>query len=273
MINNYRFELSFKTLDQLKKKIEFCVTKNIKSINIPCKGVIKKEFLIAVIEFIGKNYSQLDVIYHYSLFHQFSRTNEKSYEEFLCFIQECKKYKNKEILLISGTKKRKNFEVIDVLHKIRDINNFKLNLGVAYNPYYSNRDDIDKERKNLIEKINSGLIYSIWLQFGSDVNLLNNQINFLNKIICRSPNRSKNKIKIYGSLFIPSKQFLARFRFRPWRGVFLDDKYLNSLEYSEQITKNIMNIYLKNNIIPLIETDCSSIKQYKNLLEFDKNNF
>ncbi len=173
MINNYRFELSFKNLDQLKMKIEFCLAKNIKSINIPCKGVIKKEFLYEVIEFIGINYSQLDVIYHYSLFHQFSRNNDNSYKEFLYFIQECKKYKNKEILLISGTKKRKNFEVIDFLYKIKSINNLNLNLGVAYNPYYTNRDDIDKERKNLIEKINSGLINSIWLQFGSDVNLLN----------------------------------------------------------------------------------------------------
>ena len=43
MNNNTRFELSFKNISQLEKKLNFCRSNNIKNINIPCKGFIKKE--------------------------------------------------------------------------------------------------------------------------------------------------------------------------------------------------------------------------------------
>ena len=69
-------------------------------------------------------------------------------------------------------------------------------------------------------------------------------------------------ISIYGSIFIPSKQFLARFKFRPWRGVYLSEKYLNSLEESSKITKKIIDFYLSNSIIPLIETELCTEKQF-----------
>ena len=45
MIKNFRFELSFKNIDQLEKKLNFCISNKINKINIPCKGVIKKMFL------------------------------------------------------------------------------------------------------------------------------------------------------------------------------------------------------------------------------------
>ena len=70
------------------------------------------------------------------------------------------------------------------------------------------------------------------------------------------------RMNIYGSLFIPSKQFLARFKFRPWRGVYLSNKYLNSMEESVKITKNIIDFYLNNSIIPLVETELSTEKQF-----------
>ena len=43
MNNNTRFELSFKNITQLENKLNFCKLNNIKNINIPCKGLIKKE--------------------------------------------------------------------------------------------------------------------------------------------------------------------------------------------------------------------------------------
>ena len=108
MINNFRFELSFKNIPQLEKKLKFCKTNNINKINIPCKGVIKKMFLNQVMEYIGENYEDLDVIYHYSLYYQYSKNIGISYLEFLNFIQKCNFYQNKEILLVSGSSKKKN---------------------------------------------------------------------------------------------------------------------------------------------------------------------
>ena len=114
----------------------------------------------------------------------------------------------------------------------------------------------------MINKLNSYYVRSIWLQFGSEIKQLSREINFINKFIDNSQKFINEEINIYGSLFIPSKQFLARFKFRPWRGVYLSNKYLNSLQESGIITKNIIDFYLNNSIIPLVETDLSSEKQF-----------
>ena len=100
MLNDFRFELSFKNTFQLENKLNFCISNNINKINIPCKGVIKKDFLNETIKYIGENYKNLDVIYHYSLYHQYTKNRVYSYLEFLKFIKKCKLYKNKEILLV-----------------------------------------------------------------------------------------------------------------------------------------------------------------------------
>ena len=49
MKKQLRVEISFKDINQLKNKIDFLLDKNIHKINIPCKGLIKKDFLLEVI--------------------------------------------------------------------------------------------------------------------------------------------------------------------------------------------------------------------------------
>ena len=259
MKKELRVEISFKDLKQLKNKIDFLLNNDIYKINIPCKGVIKKDFLLEAIKYIGTNYKQAEIIYHYSLFHQFSKDQNNSLNDLFKFIKLSKKYKNKEILLVSGSRKKKNFEVSNILNKLYDQD---IKFGVAYNPYFIKKKDIFLERNNLIKKVNSGLVHSIWLQFGSNIQALKKEINFLKKHISDQSNIFNSEIRIYGSILIPSKQFLARFKFRPWRGVYLTQNFLNSLEHSTSITKEIYKIYDKNNIIPLVETECSTIKQF-----------
>ena len=263
MLKNFRVEISFKDFDQLKKKLDFCVNKKIHKINIPCKGNIKKDFLIEVLKFIGVEYENLDVIYHYSFYHQFQNNINLSYTKFLNFIELNKNYnKSNKILLISGSKKRKEFEVLNILEKLKSDLSKDIKFGVAFNPYFFEEKYHKIERNRLIDKLNSYFVKSIWLQFGSEINQLSREINFLNKIFGNSQKFIDKEIKVYGSVFIPSKQFLARFKFRPWRGVYLSDKYLNSLEESTKITKKIIDFYLVNSIIPLIETELSTEKQF-----------
>ena len=263
MFNNYRVEISFKDLDQLKKKLDFCVKKKIYKINIPCKGNIKKDFLLEVVKFIGVKYKNLDVIYHYSFYHQFHSNKNLSYTKFLNFIELNKKFnKSNEILLVSGSKKRKEFEVLNILDKLKSDLNKNNKFGVAFNPYFFEERYYKIERNRLIDKLKSYFVQSIWLQFGSEINQLSREVNFLNKFLGNSQKLIDREINIYGSLFIPSKQFLARFKFRPWRGVYLSEKYLNSLEESGKITKNIIDFYLSNSINPLIETELSNEKQF-----------
>tara|TARA_Y100001968_G_scaffold333921_1_gene401134 strand:+ start:13467 stop:14273 length:807 start_codon:yes stop_codon:yes gene_type:complete len=261
---NFRTEISFKNIEQMNKKIQFCNNNKIFKINIPCKGDIKKDFLLEIVEYIGKNHSNLDVVYHYSFNHQYSKNNKISYEYFLEFIEKCAAFRNKEILLVSGSKRRDGFDVIDVLNKLKGEINPKITFGIAYNPYYSDNNHIKEERERLLEKISTGIVNSIWLQLGSNLSFLKKGISFLKNNL-NNINYSQN-YKIYGSLFVPSKQSLSRFKFRPWKGVFFSNSFLNSVDHANQITQDILKIYSENNIDLLIESECSTNKQLNNTL-------
>ena len=254
MNNNLRFELSFKNIFQLDNKLNFCKLNKIKNINIPCKGIIKKEFFDQTIEHIQKNYREFNVFYHYSLQHQYDKNIENSYKRFLYFINKCNSHKNSEILLVSGTNKKKNFDVIRVLNLLKK-ENLNVKLGVAYNPYLNKYSNTLSERERYGKKVSSGLVKSIWLQFGTDIELLEKEVSYLKK-------RYKHeKVIFFGSIFIPSKQFIARFKFRPWKAVFISEEYLYSLENFYGFTKDLINFYIVNEITPVIETDfCSAEK-------------
>jgi hypothetical protein len=110
--------------------------------------------------------------------------------------------------------------------------------------------------RRLRSKLNSGLVVSVWLQFGSDVEALRSGLKFLQNeitrrcsahLVCfstppflesltspcvclpcddRRQRRRPTQMRVYGSVFLPSRQFLARMKFRPWNGVHLSKKYL-----------------------------------------------
>ena len=265
MNNNIRFELSFKNITQLENQLNFCKLNNIKNINIPCKGFIKKDLFNSTISYISKNYNQFNVTYHYSLYHQYSKNKEKSYQDFLDFIKKSKINRNYEILLVSGSNKKKNFESIDVLACLKKEKNLKVKLGIAYNPYLKKYYNISSERERFERKISTGLINSIWFQYGTDTNILQNELSYLKNVA------KDYKLNLFGSLFIPSKQFIARFKFRPWKEVYISQKFLYSLENFFDFTNDLVSFYKKNNITPVIESDFSSSKKLISVYSFLKN--
>ena len=252
MINNLRFELSFKNISQLEDRLKFCKSKEIKYINIPCKGTIKKEFYNSTIKYIKKNYQDFNVTYHYSLYHQYSQNKEKSYQAFLDFLDNSHFNRNYEILLVSGSNKKKNFDALNVLSNLKKEKNIKVKLGIAYNPYLKKYYNISSERERFEKKVSTGLINSIWIQYGTNVKVLQNEVNYLKK------STKHEKLNLFGSLLVPSKQFSARFKFRPWKGVHISENYLNSLEDFYAFTRDLICFYRNHNIIPVIETDFSS---------------
>jgi len=265
MINNLRFELSFKNISQLENKLNFCKFNKIKNINIPCKGLIKKDFFNSTIKYISKNQKEFNVTYHYSLYHQYSQNKEKSYQDLLDFLRNSYSNRNYEILLVSGSNKKKNFDVINVLNKIKEEKNLKVKLGIAYNPYLERYYNDNSERERFDRKIASGLINSIWFQYGTDIKVLQNEVSYLKKIA------KYEKINLFGSLLIPSKQFVARFKFRPWKGVHISEKCLCSLDNFYDFTKDLVCFYKNNNITPVIETDFASSEKLDSVYSFFRN--
>ena len=260
MVTNLRFELSFKSISQLENKLNFCKLNKIKNINIPCKGVIKKDFFDSTIKYISKNYQEFNVTYHYSLFHQYSQNKEKSYQDLLDFLK--KSNRNYQILLVSGSNKKKDFDAINVLSKIKEEKNLNVKLGIAYNPYLSKYYEDASERERLDRKLSCGIINSIWFQYGTDIKILQNEVTYIKKV-------AKNeKIDLFGSLLIPSKQFIARFKFRPWKGVHISEKFLCSLDNFYDFTRDLVCFYKNNNITPVIETDFSSSEKLASIYSY-----
>jgi hypothetical protein len=69
----------------------------------------------------------------------------------------------------------------------------------------------------------------VFLQFGSDLQLLTSSLEWLRSELEVQP------VRIVGSLFLPNKQLIAQQRFRPWNGVFLSEDYLSGPERAEAI--------------------------------------
>ncbi len=265
MNNNIRFELSFKDISQLDYKLNFCRLNNIRNINIPCKGLIKKDLFNSTIKYISKNYKEFNVTYHYSLYHQYSKNKEKSYQDFLDFVKNSQTNKNYEILLVSGSNKKKNFDSVDVLADLQKEKNLKVKLGIAYNPYLKKYYKISSERERFQRKIATGLINSIWFQYGTDIKVLQNEVSYLKNVA------KEEKLNLFGSLFIPSKQFIARFKFRPWKDVYISEKCLYALENFSDFTNDLVSFYKKNNITPVIESDFSSSDKLYSVYSFLEN--
>jgi len=265
MNNNIRFELSFKNISQLENKLNFCKLNNIKNINIPCKGPIKKELFNSTIEYISKNFNEFNVTYHYSLYHQYSKNKAESYQYFLDFVKNSHINRNYEILLVSGSTKKKNFDSVDVLANLKKEKNLKVKLGIAYNPYLKKYYDISSERERFERKISTGLINSIWFQYGTDIQVLQNELNYLKKIA------KDENLNLFGSLFIPSKQFIARFKFRPWKEVYISEKCLFALDNFFDFTSDLVTFYKNNNITPVIESDFSSSEKLDSVYSFLEN--
>ena len=123
----------------------------------------------------------------------------------------------------------------------------------------------------LEKKLESGLVSSIWIQFGTDYKLLKSRIKILKNIIYSTMqnNSEELNIKLFGSILIPSKQFLARFKYRPWKGVYCSSEFLDSTDFANNVVKKILIAYKENNIFPIIETSIYTDEHLKIL----KNNF
>ena len=121
---------------------------------------------------------------------------------------------------------------------------------------------VRSERERFKIKLSSGLINSIWFQYGTDIKVLKNELTYLKRF------GKYKKLNLFGSLIIPSKQFLARFKFRPWKEVYISDNCLYSLDEFADFTRDLVLFYKNNNITPVIETDFSSSEKLNYLYSF-----
>ena len=271
-INKIRMEISFKSFEELRSILSFYQENGLKKINIPCKNNLKKDFLLNSIKITREEFSNINIIPHFSILHEFRRNSvstQIAFKEFLSFVQQlgCK-----EVLLVSGSRKRSTLDTVSTLNSLKDNHLFSstdFSIGVAFNPYLPNFL-FEDEIKRLEQKLQSCLVNSIWIQFGTDTRLFESRMKILQNILLlhKKNNPKGSNIFLFGSVLIPSKQFLARFKFRPWKGVYCSNEFLGSIDTANNIVSNIIKTYKKYNIIPIIETCVSTEIQLMSLKNF-----
>ena len=268
-LNNIRIEISFKSFDELRTILSFYQKNNLYKINIPCKNGLKKDFLLDSIKISREEFPNIDIIPHFSILHEFKRNRINTQASFNNFVHVIKNLGCKELLLVSGSQKRSSLDSVSALDMLKSnilFSNNDIFIGVAFNPYLQGFM-FEQEILRLEKKLESGLVKSIWFQFGSDYKLLKSRMqtikNIISKVKYEDPKRSQ--IKFFGSVLIPSKQFLARFKFRPWKGVYCSDAFLESIDVANEETIKLLQTYKEYEIYPVIETNTSNEYYLSNL--------
>ena len=261
-VNKIRIEISFKSLDELRKTLSFYQRNNLYKVNIPCKNSLKKDFLLKSIEIAKEEFPNIDIIPHFSILHEFKRNRINTQDSFVNFLKVVKFLGCEEILLVSGSQKRSTLDSVSALFMLKDdplFLNQDVSIGVAFNPYLSSFL-FDEEILRLEKKLKSGLVSSIWIQFGTDCKLLKSRIKILSNLISATINKNSkfSNIKLFGSILMPSRQFLARFKYRPWKGVYCSSEFLESVEFANNEILKLLKIYKNNNIYPIIETNINT---------------
>ena len=264
-----RIEISFKSFDELRKSLSFYQRNNLYKINVPCKNTLKKDFLLKSIEIAKDEFPNIDIIPHFSILHEFKRNMINTQDSLVNFMKAVKYYGCKHVLLVSGSQKRASIDSVSALSMLKDNSLFfnqDISFGVAFNPYLPPYL-FDEEILRLEKKLQSGLVSSIWIQFGTDYKLLKSRIEILSRMISATINKNPkiSEIILFGSILIPSKQFLARFKYRPWKGVYCSNEFLESEEMAHKIITNLLKNYKQNEICPLIETNISTDEHLKKL--------
>ena len=203
-----------------------------------------------------------DVCIHYSLKYNSQKSVEQSFSYFNGFLTKAEEIGVKEVMIISGSGDKKALNTVSCLQMLRDSDKHStpIEFGVAFNPYFPDAKMRAMEVDRLHAKLSTGMVSTVYLQFGSDTNLLEEGLKEIQNAISSYENSatlkkdSLKKIKVSGSVMIPSKVLLARMKFRPWNGVFLSELFLSEVPAAEKIVLKILSIYKTFGVEPLVET-------------------
>ena len=195
---------------------------------------------------------------HYSLkFNNDARDPASTLRRFEAFCEEAASLHVREILLVSGSGSR-SFDSLACLKALTLPAERRPAIGVAFNPFFPDRAARMRERARLRQKLNTGAVSAIWLQIGSDVLLLREALAFLAELQGVHP-----ALRLYGSVFLPSRKLLAQLKFRPWNGVFLSAEYLSSVEVASTITCRVLDAYATHGVEPLLESAVRSRAEWR----------
>lgn len=249
--NRVRIELFFKTHAELQDRVQWLASKGFSSFSVVNKD--KSDKLHDWLEVIKRESSDANICLHYSL--KYQRVNRGTVEQHLNRLEAFLKSipNEQEVLLISGSTKTSGFDTVDVLRHLKS-QGCTRRFAVAYNPFFPNANDQAEERRRLDAKLESLLVSKIYLQFGTDLERLESELESL----------AARNVELAGSIFLPTKQLIAQQKFRPWKGVYLSEEFLSGTEYATKLVSGMIELYDRFNVELLIEAP--GVRSEKDLL-------
>lgn len=228
-----RIELFFKNLPQLRERLTLLGSEY--AVNI-----VNKDSNDDLLKWISQC-KNLETCVHYSLkFQKVKRgTVEQHFSKLLSFLQSVPE--STEVLLVSGSTPLPSWDTVIALERLQ-ASGWKRKLAVAFNPFFVMADDRSHEWSRLQQKLTTGLVSKVFLQFGTDLTLARRALDDLRNL--------RMNVEICASIFLPTKQLLAQQRFRPWKGVFLSDTFFES---PREVVVNLIRLYDSYNVELLVE--------------------
>lgn len=236
-----RVELFFKDIRDLKDRVRFLQSYGFSSFNLVNKN--KADTLEDWVEAIREECADADICCHYSLkYNKVPRKGPKEQEERL--LEALKTSKANELLIVSGSGQKSAWNTVSALGAIKTAkcNDSIPVVAVAYNPYFPEKDDQEEEKRRLSDKLESGCVGKVYLQFGSDLDRLRRGLEHLRQLQKDTP------FEIAGSLFLPTAKLISQQKFRPWNGVFLSQEFLSGPEGAKAILLEMLKLYRIHNI-------------------------
>lgn len=200
-------------------------------------AITNKEFNTPILEIIQKIKNinpKVEIIPYYSLKYHQKDSLQKSAQEFKNHLACFSDMGLKSILLISGIPRPKYESVLILEYLRQNYDKSKLiEISVAYNPFLKGLD-LDVENDRIKNKLETGLVSAVYLQIGIDTDSIQNAVDYLRTI--------QPDVKIYLSLMNPTPSRLAKFRYRPWKGVYLPQEYINSAYQANKINNYLYKL-------------------------------
>jgi len=239
---NVRVELFFSSDDELRRRIGFLRSKGITRFNLVNKSngddTLKSARVIES-EFSKGSRSDVSVCAHYSMKYNKSRKLDGAFSKLKEFTERMNELNvESELLLVTGSGPKGNLDSLAALQRLQK-ESVDVCVGIAFNPFFPDEVECEGEKARLLQKLETGLVNKVYLQFGTNLERLRGALQLLTEL------QSTHSLcfDICGSIFLPTKKLLAQQRFRPWNGVFLSDEFLSSEDSARGVVLQMMRLY------------------------------
>lgn len=228
------YEITIKNILDVEKVANKIQEKGIKSISLTNK-VKDIDNLFVVKNLIKLLKGQVKIQTVYSI--RVNGTKSKNYaiQVWDDYLRRSISHNHKNILVVSGVPKMKNFSSVDALNYAVKYKEFGLNLSVAFNPF---EEDFETEVEHLKNKVSTGMVSGIFFQLGDNYLLLKKGLAFCKKNFPDIPR--------FVSVLYPTDQLLHILKIRPWRGVKFSNTFLSDPTKAAKINDQIIRIAEKN---------------------------